>query len=66
MVCLHGKVIVLKASQMFFVALTINIHNIECVKNFFPFSSIPLAISGAQLKEAGYLKKYINFDSGNY
>ena len=54
----------------FFVALTINIHNevsynIECFNNFLPFCSIPYTISGAPLKEAGYLK-IITFDSGNY
>ena len=42
-----------------FVAITINIHNkvsfnIECFKNFLPFSSISLTVPGAQLKEAGY------------
>ena len=46
-----------------FVAITINIHNkvsfnVECFKNFLPFSSIPFTISGAQLKEAGYKKNY--------
>ena len=59
MVCLPGKVIVIIASQIFFVAITINIHNkvsfnIECFKNFLLFSSIPFTIPGAQLKEAGY------------
>ena len=44
---------------MIFVAFAINIHNEvpfkkECFTNFFPFSSIPFTISGAQLKEAGY------------
>ena len=43
------------------VAVTMKIHekvsfNTECFKNFLPFSSIPFAISGAQLKEAGYSK----------
>ena len=42
-----------------FIAVAINIHNkvsfnIEGFKNFLPFSSIFLTISGAQLKEAGY------------
>ena len=45
-----------------FVAITINIHNkvsfnIECFKNYLPFSSIPVTIPGAQLKVAGYKKK---------
>ena len=40
-------------------------HNIECFKNFFPFSSIPFTISRAQLKDAGY-KKIITFHLGNY
>ena len=58
MVCLPGKVIVIIASDVF-VAITINIHNkvsfnIECFKNFVPFSSIPFTIPGAQLKIAGY------------
>ena len=58
-VCLHGKVIVIVASQMIFVAVAINIHNEvpfkkECFKNFLPFSSAPFTTSGAQLKEAGY------------
>ena len=58
MVCLPGKVIVIIASDVF-VAITINIHNkvsfnIECFKNFLPFSSKSLTIPGAQLKEAGY------------
>ena len=58
MVCLPGKVIVIIASDVF-VAITINIHNkvsfnIECFKNFLPFSSISLTVPGAQLKEAGY------------
>ena len=57
-VCLPRKVIVI-ASQMFFVAITINIHNkvsfnVECFKNSFPFPSIPFTIPGAQLKVAGY------------
>ena len=69
MVCLPGKVIVI-ASQMF-VAITINIHkkisfNMGCFMNTFPFSSIPFNIPGSQLKVAGYLKKIITFDSGNY
>ena len=69
-VCLHEKVIVIIASQMIFVAFAINIHNEvpfkkECFTNFFPFSSIPFTISGAQFKEAGY-SKYITFNSGNY
>ena len=38
----------------------------ECFKNTFPFSSIPFIIPGSQLKVAGYLKKIITFDSGNY
>ena len=70
MVCLPAKVIVIIASQMFFVAITINIFNkvsfnIGCFKNFLPSSSIPFTIPGAQLKVAGY-KKIITFDSGNY
>ena len=45
----------------FFVAITINIHNkvsfnIECFKNYLPFSSIPVTIPGAQLEVAGYKK----------
>ena len=37
-----------------FVAVAINIHdevsfNMECFQNFFPFSSIPFSISGAEL-----------------
>ena len=68
MVCLPGKVIVIIASDVF-VAITINIHNkvsfnIECFKNYLPFSSIPVTIPGAQLKVAGYKKN--TFDSGNY
>ena len=63
MVCLPGKVIVIIASDVF-VAITINIHNkvsfnIECFKNYLPFSSIPVTIPGAQLKVAGYKKKYL-------
>ena len=47
-----------------FVAITINIHNkvsfnIECFENYLPFSSIPVTIPGAQLKVAGYKKKYL-------
>ena len=42
-----------------FVAVAINIHNkvsfnIECFKNFLPFSSTSFTISGTQSKEAGY------------
>ena len=37
----------------------------EYFKNFLPFSSMLFIISGALLKEAGYLK-IITFDSGNY
>ena len=53
------------------VAVTMRIYekvsfSIECLKNFLPFSSIPFAISGAQLKEAQVIKKVINFDAGNY
>ena len=60
MVCLPGKVIVIIASDVF-VAITINIHNkvsfnIECFKNYLPFSSIPVTIPGAQLEVAGYKK----------
>ena len=49
-----------------FIAVAINIHdtisfNIECFKNFLPFSSIPFTITGAQLNEAGKKK----LDSGN-
>ena len=52
------------------IVVAINIRNkvlfnIECFKNFLPFSSIPFTISGAQFKEAGY-SKYITFNSGNY
>ena len=70
MVCLPAKVIVIIASQMFFVAITTNIFNkvsfnIGCFKNFLPSSPIPFTIPGAQLKVAGY-KKIITFDSGNY
>ena len=59
MVCLLGKVIVIISFTDVFVAITINIHNkvsfnIECFKNFLPFSSISLTVPGAQLKEAGY------------
>ena len=59
MVCLPGKVIVIISFTDVFVAITINIHNkvsfnIECFKNFLPFSSKSLTIPGAQLKEAGY------------
>ena len=59
MVCSPGKVIVIISFTDVFVAITINIHNkvsfnIECFKNFLPFSSISLTVPGAQLKEAGY------------
>ena len=60
MVYLHGEIIVIiAASYMFFVAVTINIYikvslNIAYFKNFLPFSSAPFTISKAQLKEAGY------------
>ena len=42
-----------------FIAIAINIHDkvsfdIQCLKNFLPFSSKPFTISGAQSKEAGY------------
>ena len=54
MVCLHGKITVLIADV--FVAVTTNIHNkvsfnVERFKNFSPFSSLPFATSGAQLKK---------------
>ena len=64
MVCLHGKVIVMILSfKDALVAITMNIRNkvscnIECFKNFLLLSSIPLTISGTQLKEAGYSKIY--------
>ena len=35
-------------------------------QELFPFSSIPFTISGAELKDAGYWKKIISYDSGNY
>ena len=62
MVCLHRKVIVIVASQTFLLwsQLTLNekvSFNIACFKNFLHFSSIAFTIPGAQLKEAGYLKK---------
>ena len=54
-VCLHGKVIVIRLLELHrrFVAVVVNIHNevsfyIECVKDFFPFPSIPFTISRAQ------------------
>ena len=54
MVCLHGKVIVIRLLELHrrFVAVVINIHNeisfyIESVEDFFPFPSIPFTISGA-------------------
>ena len=61
MVCLLGKVIVIISFTDVFVAITINIHNkvsfnIECFKNYLPFSSIPVTIPGAQLEVAGYKK----------
>ena len=40
-----------------FIAVAIKIEvsfNIECSKNFLPFSSIPFTTSGAQLEEADY------------
>ena len=52
---------------MIVVAINIRnkvLFNIECFKNFLPFSSIPFTISGAQFKEAGYSN--ITFNSGNY
>ena len=57
MLCLHGKVIVIIASQMFSLPLQLTFitkfHLTKCFKNFLPFSSMPFTISGAQLKEAG-------------
>ena len=60
MVCLPGKVFVSIASQMFLLQSQLTFmhnkvsFNIECFKNFLPFSSISLTVPGAQLKEAGY------------
>ena len=66
MVCLHGEVIVIIASQIFSLpsqlTFMIQFHLTECFKNFLPFSSIPFTITGAQLNEAGKKK----LDSGNY
>ena len=57
MVCLHGEVIVIIASQIFSLpsqlTFMIQFHLTECFKNFLPFSSIPFTITGAQLNEAG-------------
>ena len=64
-VCLHGEVIVIIASQIFSLpsqlTFMIQFHLTECFKNFLPFSSIPFTITGAQLNEAGKKK----LDSGN-
>ena len=58
MVCLHSNEIITIASQMFSLPLQLTfianfLFNIECFKNFPPFSPIPFPTSGAQLKEAG-------------
>ena len=50
MVCLHGKVIVIIASDVF-VAVAMNIHN---KVQELSFSSISFTVSRAQFKEAGY------------
>ena len=58
MVCLHGKVNLIVASQMFslltqLTCITNFSFNIECFKNFLHFSTFS-TVSGAQLKEAGF------------
>ena len=51
MVCIHGKVIVIVASQMFSLPsqLTFMANDIECFKNFLSFSQLLFTISGALL-----------------
>ena len=58
----YTKVIVIVASQTFLLWSPITLNdkvsfNIACFKNFLHFSSIAFTIPGAQLKEAGYIKK---------
>ena len=68
MVCLHGKVIVIIASLMFLLPSQLTYKrvsfNIECFKNFLPFSSVPFSFSGAQ--KSRLLKKNIAFGVSNY